>query len=636
MPHLTRIPAVQALISGGEQFHGFEGMSLAMLILAGGAAILWAMIFAWRWFATFPYQPAPGPTTSDLGGEPPAIVNLLVHRCALTRAAIPATVLDLAARGALAVEQYGRQVVVRVREHRIQGMALDAYEGHLLDHIRRHATGGSAPIEALGFDSPDEANRFWDRFRKAVVAEARRRRLVRNRWAPRDWTVLGGFLAAALGLAALALGLAHFAEENTGSSDDWGRWDWFWVAGISWAVIMAGLGALRDLRDTPAGRAAAARWLGVRTYLRQAEAFEDAPPAAVTVWDRYLAYGAALGVAHEAVRAMPFEDEDPRSAWTRYGGHWREIDIRYPARFSFGKPPFRVFLEGVVRAGAWGFIGFFVLPNAVRFLLDAAGLLDGDQFEDSNVLVFIVIMAAFVAVIGVVCTLHFLGGVIRLWRGAADLGRPSVLEGEVVKLYNGRVAVDDGKLEEATAWTPPPGAPGLRRGARVRVTHTPRLWYVSRVEVLEAAPEPPASAGATATGHAETDAALPLATAIGGAIGILRAATGFALQPGEAARTGPMTRLPMGDGEGHGITVSRLPLEGIAAKGAAALITRSAAEHGEPVDGLGADAWWMSGHALIVCTPTEIVTIEAAVQGGDAGARRAAAIAAARELLATK
>lgn len=629
---------MHALISGGEQFHGFEGMSLAVLILAGGAAILWAMIFAWRWFATFPYQPAPGPTTSDTGDEPPAIVNLLVHRCALTRAAIPATVLDLAARGALAVEQYGRQVVVRVREHRIQGMALAAYEGHLLDHIRRHATGGSAPIEALGFDSPDEANRFWDRFRKAVVAEARQRRLVRNRWAPRDWTILGGFLAAALGLAAFALGLAHFAEENTGSSDDWGRWDWFWVAGISWAVIMAGLGALRDLRDTPTGRAAAARWLGVRTYLRQAEAFEDAPPAAVTVWDRYLAYGAALGVAHEAVRAMPFDDEDPASAWTRYGGHWREIDIRYPARFSFGKPPFRVFLEGAARAGAWGFAGFYMLPIAVRFLLDATPeLLNGEQFENSGgVRVFIAIMAATVAVIGVVCALHFLGGVIRLWRGAADLGRPSVLEGEVVKLYNGRVAVDDGTLEEATAWTPPLGAPGLRRGARVRVTHTPRLWYVSRVEVLEAAPELPATAVATAGDPPEPEAVLPLATAIGGAIGILRAASGLALQPADAARAGPMTRRPMGDGAGRGITVSRMPLEGIAAKGAAALITRSAAEHGEPVEGLGTNAWWMSGHALIVCMPGEIVTIEAAVQGGDADARREAAITAARELLGTK
>ena len=85
---------MHALISGGEQFHGFEGMSLAVLILAGGAAILWAMIFAWRWFATFPYQPAPGPTTSDLGGEPPAIVNLLVHRVTEGNVTAAAAVLD--------------------------------------------------------------------------------------------------------------------------------------------------------------------------------------------------------------------------------------------------------------------------------------------------------------------------------------------------------------------------------------------------------------------------------------------------------------------------------------------------------------------------------------------------------------
>jgi hypothetical protein len=53
-------------------------------------------------------------------------------------------------------------------------------------------------------------------------------------------------------------------------------------------------------RDTAAGRAVAARWLGVRDWLAAHESFADPPPAAVTVWDRYLPYGAALGVTRVA------------------------------------------------------------------------------------------------------------------------------------------------------------------------------------------------------------------------------------------------------------------------------------------------------------------------------------------------
>jgi len=616
------------LISGGAKFDGFEGFSLAVLFLACGAAILWAIIFAWRWFATFPYQPAAGPTTNELGGEAPAIVNLLVHRCALTRAAIAATVLDLAARGMLAVEEYGTQVVIRVRDHRIEGQALAAYEHRVLEHIRRHATGGSAPIEALGFDSPSESESFWDRFRKDVVSEARRLKLVRSRWAPRDWTVLGGFLAAALGLFASAFALAHLGE-GTGGSDDFGRWDWYWVAGIGWVVIMAGLGALRDLRDTPAGRDAAARWLGVRAYLREAEAFEDSPAASVTVWDRYLAYGAALGVAHEAVRAMPFDDEDPGSAWSRYGGHWREIDVRYPMRFSFGQAPFRVFLEGAARSAFWGFIGFFILPISVRFLVDlrsdllSTGIGDGGGFY-----AFIVIIAAAVAFFGILVALNLLGGLIRLWRGAADLGKPVVLEGEVVKLHIGRVAVDDGNIEEATGWLPPMGAPAVRRGTKVRVTRSRRLWHVYKVEVLANAPEPAPLAGF----EPEPTPEVPLATAIGGLVGMLRASSGFPFAPAGVAPEPPRHAYTPEMTEG-GVAVHRMPLSGFGGRGAAALLTRTARQHGEPIDGLGADAWWMDGRVLIVHAPSEIVSIDASASGENADARREAAIDAAKGIL---
>jgi hypothetical protein len=48
----------------------------------------------------------------------------------------------------------------------------------------------------------------------------------------------------------------------------------------------------------------AARWRGVGDFLATTGAFEDLPPAAVAVRDRYLAYAAATGCARSAVRPL--------------------------------------------------------------------------------------------------------------------------------------------------------------------------------------------------------------------------------------------------------------------------------------------------------------------------------------------
>ena len=66
---------------------------------------------------------------------------------------------------------------------------------------------------------------------------------------------------------------------------------------------------MRGWRDTPAGSAAAARWLGVADYLRANDSFRDTPPAGVAIWDRLLAYGTALGVAY-ATAAGPADRSD--------------------------------------------------------------------------------------------------------------------------------------------------------------------------------------------------------------------------------------------------------------------------------------------------------------------------------------
>jgi hypothetical protein len=91
-------------------------------------------------------------------------------------------------------------------------------------------------------------------------------------------------------------------------------------------------GRLWELRRrwqlTPSGRERAAHWLGVRDWLRSFPAFADLPPAAVAVWDRYLAYGAALDATPSTSGAIELGfDRKPR-LWSSYGGRWRRIRVR--------------------------------------------------------------------------------------------------------------------------------------------------------------------------------------------------------------------------------------------------------------------------------------------------------------------
>ena len=197
-------------LSGGEKFDGFEGASLALLFLGGIAAGLWLLAFGLRWFASMPKLPAPGAKTSDLGSESPAVVNLLVNRWRLSHLAVQATLVDLAARGLLQIEMYGRQFVVRLQDDRAGiEQPLATYERQVLELVRRRATGGSAPVEALDLGEAGEAASWLKRFNKSVVSEARKAGLARSRWSRADWVVLGGGLFVVLQLFALAFGVAH-------------------------------------------------------------------------------------------------------------------------------------------------------------------------------------------------------------------------------------------------------------------------------------------------------------------------------------------------------------------------------------------------------------------------------------------
>ena len=471
----------------------FEGISLALLFLAIIAGVGWGAVTAVLWFGSMPKVPDAGPATMELGDEPPAVANLLTNGWQLTRIAMAATLVDLAGRRILGIEDYaGGNHVVRIRSNQPQGERLADYERQVVQFVGSRATGGSAPVQALDLGEAGEAASFWNRFRKSVEKDARSRGLAQSRWTKRDRTIIGVGLAIALGLLAAALGAADITlGSETGDSDPIDGFDWFIGAAVLWAGTMVVLVRMDALRDTAAGRAACAQWLGVRRYYDDAGTFEDLPPGAVAVWERHMAYALAFGLAHGAAERLPMGADDPYSAWTRRHGHWRMIRIRYPKRFGFGEPPWKVFLVGLAMTVWWGGIAFVAFPVVASVVWDVAADFRTDYPEaEQQIYWFVLGFIGFLALVGVVVLVRAADGAIRLVLGAMDLGKRVTVEGEVVNRFMGRIAVDNGIDEETRAWTPPLGAPALHRGMLVRVTMSPRLCHVSQVEVLgEATPQ---------------------------------------------------------------------------------------------------------------------------------------------------
>jgi hypothetical protein len=454
-----------------------------LLALIGAIVVgaTWIALLFVLWFRRAPRLPRAGPETAELGEEPPAVANLLVNQWSVTSVAVPATLVDLAARRVIGLEEVGPdRFVVRARSTE-PPPDLTPYEARVLRLVEARATGGSAPVEVLQLGT-GEAENWLAGFSTAVVKDAEQRGLASRGLPRRDWVALGLLLAVALALVAWSFELAHVDTSRGANQARRDDGSWFAVAGVVWLVALLGAGRIRVVRATRSGRAACARWLGVRAYLRRNERFRDEPPAGVVVWGRTLAYGLALGANRAAAAALPIGPDDPRHAWSRERGTWRQLNIHYPRRFGAGEEPRAVLTNGVLRLLGWGIAGFLVLPIAFTILwgvLPDATKHDGDVGLFAIALVFVA-MPAFAAVyIG----LHIVDGAVRTWRGAYDLRHPAKIEGVVAKVHDGWFAVDDGTTDHLNAMHGT-SAPAVDIGQRVRVAFTPKLHHVTKMSVV--------------------------------------------------------------------------------------------------------------------------------------------------------
>lgn len=462
---------------------------LVFLAVVAGSIALWYLVVFALSLRPRP-KPRPGPPTTELGPESPAVANLLTNQFAVTAESAPATLLDLAARGLVEIEEPEPGCFTcRVRSNRA-GESLRPYERQVLDLVSARAVDGVVPAGALTLGTAGAAERWTGKFDREVVQDARRLGLCRDYWSSVTARLLFLWMAANIVLACILID-ANSEGEASRAMD-------FALTVVTGAALGAAIVCGKVIAwdrqvATRAGLAAGSRWLGVRDYLRGDEVFPTLPPASVTVWDRYLAHGAALGAAAAAVRALPMRQEDDHRAWSSWGGRWRPVRVDYPGRLplGWGSRPVAALVKALVPIAA----GTASCYAAVRW---TPGLLAGlgPAVAAWTEWILFVLLTGSAAVAGaglwvVACAIPDLwqrrtvtGTVLRLRQKAIRRSEDSVE-------YVSYVAVDDGSAPRVRAWK-------VRRELylslseyqTVTATVTPRLRYVRAIGRVSAEAAP--------------------------------------------------------------------------------------------------------------------------------------------------
>src|SRR5690242_847131 len=142
---------------------------------------VWSLLLAGLAVWTRPDLPPAAPETMDLGREPPAIAAFLTARWEVPSTAMSGTLVALAARDVIAIEQVAAdKFVVRLKGE--PPADLTEYERMVYGRVRDVAVNGPAPCEALALGDDEAATKFANDFTKRVIADARERGLSQSRW----------------------------------------------------------------------------------------------------------------------------------------------------------------------------------------------------------------------------------------------------------------------------------------------------------------------------------------------------------------------------------------------------------------------------------------------------------------------
>jgi hypothetical protein len=223
-----------------------------------------------------PRHLADPPTASD-----PAIVAVLDGEGAPSRRAVAGTILDLARRKELDIQEYGDRVVVKIP---LATTGANENEQDVLDALR---AGASADGTIEGTQIWTGSTRWWRRYRRDAIHRARGMGLAAK------WLPLAP-LSGALVTTGLGISLFFFTQPAI-----------YFVIVFGVIVISYVISFVTGYTLTNRGWRERALWRSFARYIDDQGEIRDAVgPAGIVVWGPYLAYGAVLGEATAAARPL--------------------------------------------------------------------------------------------------------------------------------------------------------------------------------------------------------------------------------------------------------------------------------------------------------------------------------------------
>lgn len=242
-----------------------------------------------------------------------AVVQNLTSR--VGEEGVAAALLDLYQRGAITFEEEGQRRFIRLNAtppfH-----DLPPSEAKLLKLLQQFATDNTFSFDALRErleSSVSEArsfNRSFQDYENEIIAELQRRRYLQN---------AGNILAKGLAILMIFLGLAVLSTWRPETAHLLP----FWTA-LSGIFFFGGGALLVTRKDafsrwSKEGRVYFLRWQSFSRFLSDYSLLSERPPQSVILWEKYLIYATALGVAQETIKNL--EKLVPREVFERESPH---------------------------------------------------------------------------------------------------------------------------------------------------------------------------------------------------------------------------------------------------------------------------------------------------------------------------
>ncbi|MCX8127396.1 MAG: DUF2207 domain-containing protein [Synergistetes bacterium] len=278
-------------------------MGLALLTAALSIFIPLVIYLKWgrepkvSYYAPYEHEP-PYP-------DPPSFVNAIM----MGKIGIPtlegfiASILELIRKGFLEIEnEKGSDIIIKIKKTNNEELNPPEKEilNFLKEELKNEGKGWKKLTEA--WKNSTKFKDFFDLWKDIVTQELNPTRF---------FTATGSKLLKIYGSLAFFLGIILMAILTAGSQ----RMFYPKV----WNLLMLSMGLLTISgiisfflpeqvggRWTPFGRVYSMRWKAFKRFLSDFSLLKMHPPTSIAIWDKYLVYATALGVAEETWKAMKF------------------------------------------------------------------------------------------------------------------------------------------------------------------------------------------------------------------------------------------------------------------------------------------------------------------------------------------